>query len=70
MNAKLYNQVEIAFWDLVIYALSESPFVRASVRRLYRLLPGKNMQTVLIAAGVGLLSGFIFYMVAFKLFQG
>jgi hypothetical protein len=70
MNAKLYNQVEIAFWDLVIYALSESPFVRTLVRRVYRFLPGKNAQTVLIAAGIGLLSGFIFYLVAFRLFQG
>jgi hypothetical protein len=67
MNAKLYNQMEIAFWDLVIYALTESRFVRAMVRILYRFIPGKTLQTVLFAAAVGLLSGFIFYVVAFKL---
>jgi hypothetical protein len=67
MNAKLYNQMEIAFWDLVIYALTESSFVRAMVRILYRFIPGKTLQTVLFAAAVGLLSGFIFYVVAFKL---
>jgi hypothetical protein len=70
MNAKLYNQVEIAFWDLVIYALSESRFVRRLVRSVYRFLPGKTVQTALYAAAVGLLSGFIVYLVAFKLLQG
>jgi hypothetical protein len=67
MNAKLYNQMEIAFWDLVIYALTESRFVRTMVRILYRFIPGKTLQTVMFAAAVGLLSGFIFYVVAFKL---
>jgi hypothetical protein len=70
MNAKLYNQVEIAFWDFVIYALSESRFIRGFVRRVYRFMPGKTIQTALFAASAGLLCGFIIYMVAFKLLQG
>jgi hypothetical protein len=70
MNAKLYNQVEIAFWDFVIHALTESRFAQSLVRLVYRFIPGKTFQTVLFAAAVGLLSGFILYVVAFKLLLG
>jgi hypothetical protein len=70
MNAKLYNQVEIAFWDIVIFALTESRFVRSLVRMVFRIMPGKTIQTAFFAAAVGLLSGFILYVVAFKFLQG
>lgn len=70
MNAKLYNQVEIAFWDFIIHALTESRFVRTLVRTFYHFLPGKTLQTAMFAAVVGLLSGFMLYLVAFKFLQG
>jgi hypothetical protein len=70
MNAKLYNQVEIAFWDFIIRALTESRFAQGLVRLVYPFIPGKTLQTILFAAAVGFLSGFVLYVVAYKLLLG
>jgi hypothetical protein len=70
MNAKLYNQVEIAFWDFVIFALSESRFIRRLTLWFYRMLTGKTMQTALLTAAVGFFSGLVLYIVAFNLLKG
>lgn len=70
MNAKLYNQMEIAFWDFVIFALSESRFIRGLMRRCYQILPGKSMQIAFLTAVFGFFSGFFLYIIAINLLQG
>ena len=42
MNAKITQQVELAFWDLIIQALSESKLVRYLVWNFYHLFKGKD----------------------------
>lgn len=69
MNAKLYNQMEIAFWDFVIYTLSESKWVRNLVRVAHRFFSkcdlSRTVGEACIAALVGLFSGVLLYLLAF-----
>ncbi len=69
MNAKLYNRVEIAFWDFIIYTLSESQFVRSFIRGAFQFKSGWTLAVVLIAlfcaAFTGLFSGMLLYLLAF-----
>lgn len=42
MNAKIYQRVELAFWDFTIQTLSESKFARSLVRNTYNLVKGSD----------------------------
>ncbi len=69
MNAKLYNQVEIAFWDFFIYTLSESRFFRNFIRSAFQFPSKWSFAVALIAlfcaAFIGLFSGMLLYVVTF-----
>ncbi len=69
MNAKLYNQVEIAFWDFFIYTLSESQFVRRFIRGAFQFSSRWSLAIALVAlfcsALIGLFSGMLLYVLAF-----
>ncbi len=69
MNAKLYTQVEMAFWDFFIYTLSESKFVRSLIRTTAQFMSKWSLALALIAivstAFIGLFSGMIIYCLAF-----
>jgi hypothetical protein len=58
MNARLTQQFEIAFWDLVTQSLSQSRFVRYLVYNFYHLFHQQSPEkTFLTFTWVGL-SGF------------
>ena len=42
MNAKIYQRMEIAFWDVIVQALTESRLVRYLVWNFYHVFSGKN----------------------------
>ena len=59
---RLYKRIELAFWDAVIPILSESQFVRGSLKEVHNLYSGKNnwlLYLVISWAGVALVIGFI-----------
>jgi hypothetical protein len=61
MNAKITQQVELAFWDIIIQALSESKTVRYLVWNFYHLFKGKDRQktwiTIFFVGVAGFLAG-------------
>lgn len=67
MNAKFASQMEIAFWNLFIYNLSEKEWVRRFVRFFYHLLPRTSLRDSLKLIGAfaaaGFASGILFYVV-------
>jgi len=67
MNAKFTSQMEIAFWDLFIYDLSEKEWVRRMVRFVYQVLPRTNLKQSLkiicAVAAAGFTTGVLFYLV-------
>ena len=69
MNAKITQQVELAFWDLIIQALSESKLVRYLVWNFYHLFKGEDRRktwvTILVMGIVGFLVGNFIALMAF-----
>jgi hypothetical protein len=67
MNAKLTSRMEIAFWDLFIYNLSEKEWMRRLVRLGYRCMPAKtvsdSIKMLAVVAASGFASGILFYVV-------
>jgi hypothetical protein len=67
MDAKLTNRMEIVFWDLFIYKLSEKPWVRRAVRAAYQLMPKEGLRESMMVMGVlaatGFASGILVYLV-------
>jgi hypothetical protein len=59
---RLYKRFELAFWNAVIPLLSESQFVRGSLREVHDLYNRKNywfLYLVISWAGLALIIGFI-----------
>ncbi len=59
MNAKIIQQVELAFWDFTIQTLSESKIVRYLVWNFYHLFQGKDRRRTWILIGIVSLAGFL-----------
>ncbi len=59
MNAKITQQVELAFWDFTIQALSESKFIRYLVWNFYHLFKGKDRRKTWITIAVVGIVGFL-----------
>jgi hypothetical protein len=56
------KRLELAFWDMVIPLLSESEFIRGSVRGVYTICSRKNYWILLLLmfwASVALIGGFL-----------
>jgi hypothetical protein len=59
---KIYKQLELAFWNAVIPLLSESQFVRGSLKEVHDLYAGMNsrmLYLIVFGAGLALVAGFI-----------
>jgi len=59
---RLFKQIELAFWNTVIPLLSESQFVRESLKEVHNLYHRKNywfIYLVISWAGIAMLIGFI-----------
>jgi hypothetical protein len=59
---RLFKRIELAFWDAIIPLLSESQFVRGSLKEVHDLYTGKNnwfLYLVISWAAVALIIGFI-----------
>ena len=59
--SQLINKIEISFWDVTIPLLSESSFVRSSLKKLYQVSQRKLVMGsfyVLTWGGIGLITGF------------
>jgi hypothetical protein len=52
MNMPLAKRVEIAFWDLTINALSESPAMQRVVRSVYQAWRRFRPATLLVVIGL------------------
>ena len=68
MNANLSRRMELAFWDMIIYMLSESPWARRMVRSIYSIMPKESLQDSMkllaMLALLGFASGILFYLAA------
>jgi hypothetical protein len=59
---ELFKQIELAFWNAIIPLLSESQFVRGSLKEVHDLYTGKNnwvLYLVISWAALALIIGFI-----------
>jgi len=69
MKQVTWNQFKIAFWDFIIYFLSESKWARSLIRNIFRIfLKTKRQRDFTIAGMVGLagfLSGVFFFLLTF-----
>ncbi|HEX7433380.1 MAG TPA: hypothetical protein VF326_06960 [Anaerolineaceae bacterium] len=58
--SQLINKIEISFWDITIPLLSESSFVRSSLKRVYQISQRKLIWGsfyVFTWGGIGLVTG-------------
>ena len=65
-----WKQINLAFWDMIIYALSESKILRKTVRSAAQIWHDTSPRSLVVLAGVAGMSGFVsglmvFLMVAF-----
>jgi hypothetical protein len=62
-----WKQINLAFWDMVIYALSESKILRQTVRTAAQLWHNDSPRSLIVLAGVAGLSGCISGLMVFLL---
>ena len=58
--SQLINKIEISFWDITIPLLSESSFVRSSLKKVYQISQRKLIWGscyILTWGGIGLVTG-------------
>jgi hypothetical protein len=58
MLSNTWQQVRLAFWDMIIYMLSENKFLRMLLRSLYELWRDLNILDTIVILGVVCITGF------------
>jgi ABC-type sulfate transport system permease component len=68
MDARVYNQVQLAFWDVIIFALSRSKLIRRIAQWIYQLISSEewhdSIKTSLIISLAGLCFGMVLFLLA------
>lgn len=60
--SQIINRIELSFWDMTIPLLSDSFFVRSSVKKAYELFRQKMVLGslyILSWGGIGLITGYL-----------
>lgn len=65
MFLKVFNKLEIAFWDFIIYALDEIQPVRLIVQKSYLFFERSDLHKILSTTVIVGLAGFCFGIGAF-----
>ncbi len=67
MIENTWKQINLAFWDMVIYALSESKLLRQTLRSVAKFWQDTGPGSLMVLAGVAGMSGIISGLMVFLL---